>query len=225
MKHETIDHDRMAENQTADRYLMGKLSQEELDWYENHFPTCDICLEQLELAEALRKTVKITATIPEESPKVAEVIPIKKSQTTWIGLSLAAGMVLGLLAPFLIKNGAASPTHPILDLDVPEYVLISERSYSQRTQIIFNRKNQLASIRFATPGIGTLYKLVFLNEALEIVYQTATTKANQDNKLILVSRDLLEPGNYTLNIETVAEDGSAAIFAQYGLEIAHEKQM
>lgn len=54
--HSVIEREGMIE-----RYLLGQLSPEELDRFEDHYFECPECLEQLELAETLRGGIRRTA--------------------------------------------------------------------------------------------------------------------------------------------------------------------
>lgn len=53
-----MDHRRLEENQTADRYWMRKLPDAEERAFEEHFVDCPVCLERLETVESLRGALK-----------------------------------------------------------------------------------------------------------------------------------------------------------------------
>ena len=53
-----MDHRRIEENQTADRYWMRKLPDAERRTFEEHFVDCPVCLERLETVEILRGSLK-----------------------------------------------------------------------------------------------------------------------------------------------------------------------
>lgn len=56
-----MDHDDIEQNHVADRYLMGQLSAEEADRFEEHYLSCQECLDRLERAEILQGGLKRAA--------------------------------------------------------------------------------------------------------------------------------------------------------------------
>ncbi|MEP7132808.1 MAG: hypothetical protein ABI914_06570, partial [Acidobacteriota bacterium] len=53
-----MDHQALEEDQTADRYWMRKLPDEERRAFEEHFVDCPVCLEKLETVERLRGALR-----------------------------------------------------------------------------------------------------------------------------------------------------------------------
>jgi hypothetical protein len=57
-----MNHQEAIDNQTAERYVLGELSEAECDAYEQHFFTCAVCAEEIKLAtqfmDAARKVVQ-----------------------------------------------------------------------------------------------------------------------------------------------------------------------
>ena len=53
-----MDHTTIDEQQIPERFLMGKLNEEEQDWFEEHLLHCRECAQRLELAERFRRGIK-----------------------------------------------------------------------------------------------------------------------------------------------------------------------
>jgi len=56
-----MDHPYIEDHQVADRYLMGKLSPEEADRFEEHYLSCPQCLDRLADAESMQRGFKRAA--------------------------------------------------------------------------------------------------------------------------------------------------------------------
>jgi multidrug efflux pump subunit AcrA (membrane-fusion protein) len=66
-----MDHDYIEQNHIADRYVMGKLPPEEADRFEEHYLSCQACVDRLERAEALQGGLKRAAA--EDAVRLAAV--------------------------------------------------------------------------------------------------------------------------------------------------------
>ena len=53
-----MDHPYIEENQITERYLMGQLAAPEEARFEEHYLTCQGCLDRLELAERFDRALK-----------------------------------------------------------------------------------------------------------------------------------------------------------------------
>jgi len=67
----TMNHDDIENNDIADRYLMGRLSPEEADRFEEHYLSCQECLGRLDRAEKLQRGLKRAAA--EDAARMAAV--------------------------------------------------------------------------------------------------------------------------------------------------------
>ena len=75
-----MDHTRIDEDLIADRYLLGKLPDEERRRFEEHFVDCARCVETLETLGGLRRGLRElpageTATVHGEPPSVPAISP------------------------------------------------------------------------------------------------------------------------------------------------------
>jgi hypothetical protein len=58
MDHAFMDHAYIEEHQIADRYVQGTLPETERERFENHYLSCQECLDRLELAESVQRGFK-----------------------------------------------------------------------------------------------------------------------------------------------------------------------
>ncbi|HEY7215484.1 MAG TPA: zf-HC2 domain-containing protein [Thermoanaerobaculia bacterium] len=56
-----MDHTHVEAQEVVDRYVMGKLSAEEAERFEEHYLSCPECLDRLELAESMQRGFKRAA--------------------------------------------------------------------------------------------------------------------------------------------------------------------
>lgn len=90
----TFDHDEIEASNVVERYLMGKLTTEETEVFEDHFLDCDECLERLELSKMLYQGMQEVAA--EEVTKTLAATSVM----AWLaqrGRSFQGILVLGLL--------------------------------------------------------------------------------------------------------------------------------
>jgi hypothetical protein len=96
-----MDHDHIEQNHVADRYLMGKLTPEEADRFEEHYLSCPLCLDRLEQAEALHRGFKRAAA--EDAVRLAAVR--QAGLFALLGRSRQAGIALAALCAVLLLPG------------------------------------------------------------------------------------------------------------------------
>ncbi|HEX3531630.1 MAG TPA: hypothetical protein VH988_31615 [Thermoanaerobaculia bacterium] len=102
MDHQTID-----ETHVVERYLLGQLSTQEAETFEDHYVDCAECLDRLELSRRLRQGLLQVAT--EEAVQAAVVQRLgllarlaRLGRSRQLGLALAAAAVLLLLPAGLL---------------------------------------------------------------------------------------------------------------------------
>ena len=90
------NHVALEENQVVERYLVGRLSAQEAELFENHYVDCEICLERLEVTEAMlegfqhNEARRKQQTVPDAS------IPSLAGRTQTRIWALAASLLLAV---------------------------------------------------------------------------------------------------------------------------------
>jgi hypothetical protein len=99
-----MDHDYIEQHHLADRYLMGKLSPEETDRFEEHYLSCQLCLDRLEQAETLQRGLKRAA-----AEDAARLVATRQAGflavLARLGRSPRAGIALAVLFTVLLLPG------------------------------------------------------------------------------------------------------------------------
>jgi hypothetical protein len=117
MVHEEIEAQNLAE-----RYVMGKLSADELDRFEEHFVDCPRCQDSLEAAERLRAALRSVPPEPAPVLPAGPALPVRRvgwPRTAWLiaaGFVIAAG-VSAILAVRLARMGQDLEKVRIASLD------------------------------------------------------------------------------------------------------------
>ena len=120
-----MDHSYIDREQIVDRYLLGTLSEDQVEQFEDHYFGCASCLDQLEAARKMQRAVKhLAAEEAMVGPTVTpHRIPPRPSRRAPMGrrarLALAAGLLLMVLGPatLLWWPGPGSPaieSNPLL---------------------------------------------------------------------------------------------------------------
>ena len=94
-----MDHEEIDEQHIIERFVMGKLSPETEARFEEHFLTCEACVERLELAERFHAALRGVAT--EETTRVLGT-GLLAALARWSGRQqglVAAGLLVLALTP------------------------------------------------------------------------------------------------------------------------------
>src|SRR5436305_7670054 len=101
-----MDHADMEEQQIVDRYVRGTLPAEEVARFEEHYLSCQDCLDKLDLAESMNRGFKRAAG--QDAVRVAAVVR-QLAVVAWLarlGRSRqAAVLVMALLVAVLLPWG------------------------------------------------------------------------------------------------------------------------
>jgi len=101
MTDENVDCLRVDEDELVERYLAGRLSDDEAEWFESHYFSCDRCWAEVERAGALRAVLA-------EDQQPSAVAP--RRGVPWWPLAAAAAMMLAALGIRQITRPAGAPS-------------------------------------------------------------------------------------------------------------------
>jgi hypothetical protein len=181
MDHQTID-----ETHVVERYLLGQLSPQEAETFEDHYLDCPECLERLELSKRLRQGLLQVAT--EEAVRTAAVHRLgllaalaRLGRSRQLGLVLAAAVVVLLLPAGLRRREVrrldgelaetraraaheppANPANPA-ELEAARQALAAEQARAARERTELQQKSEQLSAELAKarqPQVNTpIYSL------------------------------------------------------------------
>lgn len=99
-----MDHEHIENGHVADRYLQGKLTPEEADRFEEHYLSCQECLDRLDRAERLARGFKRAAA--EDAARLAAVRQAGFfAALARLGRSRQAGLAVAALFMVLLLPG------------------------------------------------------------------------------------------------------------------------
>ena len=103
-----MDHTGIDDQQTAERYVLGRLPEEERLRFEEHFLDCPRCLESIEAAEGLRAALKAvpSSELPAARPEtnVAQFRRPARISRPFLTFLAAACVALGILSLFFFAQ-------------------------------------------------------------------------------------------------------------------------
>lgn len=127
-----LDHGTIEEEQIAERYVMGKLPPDEATRFEEHYLSCQECLDRLELAESMERGFKRAAG--QDAARVAAtrqlalVVWLSRLGRSRQAAALLAAVVVVALLPGLVGYWEVRERSRVLDETRTELEQERERS-------------------------------------------------------------------------------------------------
>lgn len=219
-----MNHRHVEEHNLVERYVLGRLSEEEQASFEDHFADCRQCQEQLELAEDLAAALP-RAAAPATSPEtrrsrtaVAAPHPRPAQVRPW-ALPLAAGLAAALLLPILwlgVENRRLAAEIDALRQPlaaVPGLLLTTTRDGVREAPALTPEPGEpwvsLALEVVPDPAIGS-YEASLVTEDGRLLWQEDGLQANPWGVLqVTFPTALLPPGAYRLEVTARGIGGRA----------------
>jgi hypothetical protein len=177
-----MDHARIDAAQTADRYLMGKLSEEEQRVFEEHFLDCPACLEKIEAVEGLRSGLK--ALPPEEvlaEPGTGRTNSLDRfgfSPRALVPSLLAAGWIVAIASVLFFWNASRRTR---LELASLERTVLQAQSRESELERAIERE-RAARAKSGEPGTLTAAPVVASAFMLDVTRGSAS--AEPENRIV-----------------------------------------
>jgi hypothetical protein len=178
-----MDHARIDAAQTADRYLMGKLTDEEQRLFEEHFLDCPTCLEKIETVEGLR--AGLNALTPVEvlaghgTARTNSVDRPGFFARPLVPFLLAAGWIVAI-APALFFWSASRRTH--LELARFERTVLQAQSRESELERAIERE-RAAHAKSGEPGTVTAAPVVASAFMLDVTRGSAS--GEPENRVVV----------------------------------------
>src|SRR5690349_4564337 len=112
-----MDHNRAADTQAVERYLLGDMAPVERDDFEEHYFTCEICGRQVRSAARFRANARELL----REPELLE--PQKERRAAWWRMPALAPMAAALLLVSVVAVYQAGFEIPSLKRDLATRVL------------------------------------------------------------------------------------------------------
>ena len=196
-----FDHDYIQDHQVVDRYLMGKLKEEEKAAFEDHYLDCVQCLDELEISSGLERDLKGIAA--EEIVRVyrmgvlARFTGHRMMRLLSLTMIPVAVVALTLALNFDLRlSKIRSPQTPLL-ANLENY-----RGPSGQTsnQWVFEPSDEFVFLAQDLPVTEGRARLTIAIKNGKEVYKK-TVKISKGTTHELIHRSLFSDGDYQLTVE------------------------
>lgn len=199
-----MNHEDIAEQNIAERYLMGKLSPDESTRFEEHFVDCPLCLDNLEATERLRAALRPLAG---QLGTPATVIAWPRS--AWLAAAAALILAAGGSLFFVIRVGDLQRNL--------EQTRIASLAWKQR----YEREHAASEAAPAGPLVGSTFFLSITRGPDSDTSEPANpvTVPSDPHWVILALEGNLEPGLQSVQA-TLQDSTGRSVWQQSGLRVA-----
>jgi hypothetical protein len=199
-----MDHDLAVKSQACEKYLLGELSPELRDAYEEHYFSCADCATQLRMAAEL---IGASQHIFAKTPEVAASVPAVREPGGWsrwlrpaFAIPVMAGLLLivGYQNLLLIPRLQQSQAPRVL----PMYSLISANTRGETVPVFAAQPNQPFGLYVdipVTPEISN-YKVSVQDPSGKTILSSSLNSAQAQKTQVLVINPDKNSGEYTLVI-------------------------
>jgi len=225
-----MDHDLAVESQACEKYLLGELSPELRDAYEEHYFSCRECATQLRIAA---EVISAGQQIFAETPALAvleRTVPELGIWSRWLRPAFAIPVLAGLLLVVGYQNLVIIPRLKESQSPrvLPMFSLIAANTRGERTPEFVARPDEPIGLYVDVPADPAY-------SAYDIRLQDPTGKTTpvrsisyaeaQKTQVVILNPDT-RPGNYVIVISGRAASGAATAAAkelarlQFAIEFA-----
>jgi len=205
-----MDHEQAMKNLVAERYLLGELTENERDAYEEHLFNCSTCFEQVSLGTEFIGHLKQSG-----APETLPAVSARPGFVAGLLASLrqpAPALAFGLL--LCVGGFSAYQNSVISRLKEPRlesrYVLTGIAHGAGDSQLLQVPRNTGLSlgVEYTPKGEFVSYNARVLSESGKVKY-TLVLASNQPGSTasIAVPAEALEPGKYSIIISGRTSDG------------------
>lgn len=234
-----MDHHTIESQQVAERYLMGKLSAEETARFEEHYLTCQECLDRLELCERFDRALKGVAAEDATRSAVAARVGIlaalaRLSRSRRASVVLAAVLVLVILPIGLLVRqvgrldreldgaraslSAVRINTQILRLS-PERSGPGDREPVHRITLSSVSEWIVLELDLGSPEYAS-YQATLLGPDGKVTWQGAGLAPNHLDALVLsIPSTSLEAGDYRLRLAGLPSQGEGVPEASFSFRV------
>lgn len=207
-----MEHSKVEEQQIAERYVMGRLPEEEAARFEEHYLTCDECLDRLQLAERFHHALRSAAA--EDTTRVTAMgfFASLARLAAWQRSLLVAVLLFAILIPtsqwirlageHQTLSGPQEistllPLSPVRSASPQEEPAVQLTLTADNTRVVFALDATVAA------ETGPLH-IILLDPEGAVLWRSSATKPNATGQVLisLPSGDLVS-GDHELHLEDV----------------------
>lgn len=216
----------IAENHLADRYVMGQLTAEETERFEDHTMSCDTCLDEIDRAEVMARGFKRVGA--EETAKAVMAVASVgwwQRRRQWLPTAAAIVMTGLALAIFLPRTpwdtedpGAKSSSR----VNTPVVYLQPERSSeappSRQLRLPTDHGPVVLVLELDPPHYPS-YSAVVERSGREIWNGAGLELGERDSVTLSLGAGLLAPGDHLLRLGATTFDGQQVSVGHFGFHV------
>ena len=191
----------------AERYLLGELTEDERDSYEEHLFSCETCFEQI------RVGTELVSQIRQLGPEAMNPVPGFMSRLIRNVSQPVTAAALGL---FLVTGGLAIHQNSVISrLKEPRpesrYILVGVAHGSSEANLIrASKRSELSlSVEYERKGEFTSYQAEILSGSGKIIHSVALPE-NQAGTMASIDMpaEALQAGRYSMVVLGRRSDGT-----------------
>ncbi len=213
------------DEQIAERYFLGELSDDEAEAYEAHYFECERCaeyvVEELQMLESGRAVAMLDASRPAAPSPVANIAEARRKRREWLPMAAAAALVLAIGTPLLMR-GPAQPAPvmtTIAEANIPELRFSADRDEAAPEQQ-FHAGEPIARMVSVPPADAPHVELTVRNaKTKEVVTGPERLTEEKLSSPFLLLLGPLPAGSYEVVIEGVREDGNRSPIASETIRV------
>ena len=199
-----MNHDLAVKSQACEKYLLGELSPDLRDAYEEHYFSCAECATQLRIAaELIGAGQRIFAETPARAPR-PRAVQESAGWLHWFRPAFAIPVMAGLLLIVGYQNLVLIPRLQQSEAPrvLPMYSLISANTRGETLPVFAAQPNQPFGLYLDIPVDPEIsnYKVTVQDPSGTTILSSSLDSAQAQKTQVLVINPEEKSGNYTLVI-------------------------
>lgn len=188
-----MNHAEATSSYAAERYLLGELTDAEIEAFESHYFECGACADDVrdgqQMMEAGRDIARVAPVVP----------PVQtRRRTPWLPLAAAAVFVIGIGLARVVPRTESTAT--------PLRVLSASRAVAEN---VFTREEPvIAVLELPYDEAFARYEFRLRDASGDDARPSLTVEADRATRGVTLSYGVLDAGKYSVSIEGVRSDGS-----------------
>lgn len=206
------EHQQAIESMAAERYLLGEMTVEERDAFENHYFDCRVCAEDISTAAAF------AANAREVAREERNVVPFRRRHpvSEWVSWAVAASLAMVVAGQqFVFRTATSVPA--VVVAEAPARPLMFRSTERAEQGAIELRANE-PGILYAEMDTGDDgYQWQIFTSDGKLLRTTSVLTVGQANEGYGVPLPPLPVGRYKVVVSGVRKGGNRRMIAEYTL--------
>jgi hypothetical protein len=217
MNTRVIDHEEATRNLMAERYLLGELTEEDRDSYEEHLFSCQDCFEQIKVG------TELVSQIRQLGPDTADTMPGFMSRIIKnVSQPFTASVFALLICVSAFNVYQYKMIHGLRQAQITPSFFLSDGAKAggvKKVVVSPNARFDL-SIQLLQSGDFSSYEGRVLTESEQVKSSfPISAEQTKDTIHLLLDSGVLRSGNYLIVINGISADGSKSEVARYPFQI------